>query len=585
MPFDGIVVKSITLELSEKLIGGRIDKIFQPERDEVIITIRSIGRNFKLLLSSSANHPRIHLTDIEKDNPITPPAFCMLLRKHLSGGRIVDVGFYDYERIVSINVESYNDLGDLTIKKLLIEIMGRYSNIILVNEDGRIIDSIRRISNEISSVREVLPGLDYIMPPSQNKKSLVILDPELLLIEAQDSNTAISKFILSKIKGFSPAICSDICARSGIDTALPASKLSSLEANKLKIVLFSILSDIKENRFIPCVFYDAESNKPLDFHSTVLTVFAKKQCFESISKATDTYFAEIDLFDRIRQKKASMVKVISNNLDRCLKKKAIQEEKLLESQDRDKHKLYGELILSNIYNIEPNAKNISVLNYYSDDGEYINIPLNPNKTAQQNAQAYYKKYNKSKSAYIHLNKQLNETIQELSYLESVQQMLDNCTSYNEVEEIRHELYEQGYITFRKQKSGSRKESPSKPHHYRSSDGFDIYVGKNNKQNDLLTLKQSQKNDLWFHAQKIPGSHVIIKTINETVPKSTLLEAAMLSAFFSKARSSSNVPVDFTEVKNVKKPSRAKPGMVIYENYSTISVTPEESKIATLAVPT
>jgi len=423
--------------------------------------------------------------------------------------------------------------------------------------------------------------MEYILPPAQDKISPESVETENIFINAKESNTGISRFLLNNIKGFSPQVCNEICSRADIDSNTPVSALSSEQIEKIRLNLKGIIDKIKSNEYTPCVFFNSESDKPVDFHCFRLGIYEKGKVFDSICKAADYFYYERDLFDRILQKKSSIARVLNNNIDRCLKKKAIQEEELRESSGRDLFKLYGELILANVYNIRPNSKEIMVLNYYSQNNEQIVIPLNPNRTPQQNAQAFFKKYNKAKSAYAHISKQLEATLQELYYLESVQQMLESSSSYKEVDEIRDELIEQGYIKQKKQKSNIGKDLPLKPHHYKSSDGFDIFVGRNNKQNDHLTLKRSKPDDLWFHTQKIPGAHVIIRTQKGPIPDSTLYEAALLSAFYSKAHYSSNVPVDYTEVKNIKKPAGAKPGMVIYENYRTIIATPSESKVKSI----
>lgn len=581
MPFDGIVVKSIVEELNEKLKGGRIDKIFQPEKDEIILQVRSIGRNFKLILSANASYPRIHLTDITKDNPVNPPLFCMVLRKHLSGGKILDIGFHDFERIIHLDIESINELGDISIKKLIIEIMGRHSNIILVNDENKIIDAIKHVDSEVSSVREVMPARPYILPPAQDKTSPADIDVQSLLENRFKScNTSTEKFLLNSIKGFSPLLCREICHLAGIDGKKPIGDLSDQSVSSLANVLENIIRKINTSDFEPCIaFEDEKFENPVDFHCLRLHQYKYVKTLPSISAVLDEFYSVKDAYERLSQKKSALVKILQTNIERCKRKISLQQEKLREVADREKLKLYGELITANIYSIPRNAKSVSLLNYYSDKGEYINIPLDENLSPQENAQKYFKQYAKAKKAYASTSVQLEESIKELEYLESVLQLLDNCTTVQDISEIKQELAEQGYISISKKTGTKKQDMPSRPLRCMSSDGYYIYIGKNNKQNDMLTLKTAQANDIWLHTKNIPGSHVIIKKhTKEDVPSSTLLEAAMLAAYHSKARMSSNVPVDYTTAKNVRKPAGAKPGMVIYENYKTIIVTPDKDTI-------
>lgn len=585
MPFDGIVTKCIVNELSELLIGGRIEKIFQPEPDEIILNIRSKGQNVKLLLSASANYPRIHITEASRENPSNPPVFCMLLRKHLSGGKITGIDFYDFERIITILIESMNELGDTSVKSLTIEIMGRHSNLILINQNGYIIDSIKHIGNDVSSVREVMPARAYVLPPSQDKISPISLDIERFIHESEhQTGINIEGYLLNNIKGFSPLLCREICCRSDVESKLPTSSLSPEMADRLIITLKEIISQIRDSLFTPCIiFEDHTLDKPIDFHCLEIKQYPNKSMIPSISSALDLYYSARDKAERLKQKKSDLFKVLKNGIDRCNKKITIHQEKLREVSDREKLRLYGELILSNIHVIPKNAKTIPLLNYYSENcDEFIEISLNENLSPQENAQRYFKQYSKAKSAFSSTSIQYKETLKELSYLESVLHLLDNCDSIQEIDESRQELMEQGYIHL-KRSTSKKQMKMSAPLHFKSSDGIDIFVGKNNRQNDLLTLKQSSSNDIWFHTRNIPGSHVIVKKQQQSIPDSTLLEAAILAAFHSKSKLSSNVPVDYTSVKNVKKPPGAKPGMVNYENFKTIIVTPEESIVLKLKV--
>lgn len=583
VPFDGIVVKSVVEELSNKILNGRIEKIFQPESDEILVNIRANRKNFKLVLSASANSPRIHLTNVTKENPSSPPMFCMLLRKHLSGGKIADIKFHDYERIITILVESVDELGDLSVKKLIIEIMGRHSNIILVNKEDKIIDSIKHVDSEVSSVREVMPARPYTMPPGQDKISPDKVDVHSLLQSGRSIfNISIKKYLLNNVKGFSPLLCNEICFRANVDGKTPVSSLSSYELESLASNFKQVTHLILNRKYSPCIaFRDNLKLNPEDFHCLHLYQYKNIKLFDSINEMLDNFYSEKDNAERLKQKKSALFKIINNSIDRCNKKIALHEEKLREVSDREKLKLYGELITANIYSIPKNSKSVRLLNYYSDKEEYVEISLDENLSPQKNAQNYFKKYAKAKNAFEHVNKQLKETQKELNYLESVYHMLESCTTVQEIDEIKEELSEQGYINIKKKSRQKKDDRPSFPLHYKSTEGFDIYAGKNNKQNDYLTLKMASANDIWMHTKDIPGSHVIIKKRGKEITDTALEEAAILAAYHSKAKYSSNVPVDYTMVKNVRKPNKAKPGMVIYENYKTIVVTPDEDKIKVL----
>jgi len=582
VPFDGVVTKCVVRELSETLPGGRIEKVFQPEPDEIVLNIRAKGQNYKLLLSANANYPRIHFTNTVKENPAVPPGFCMLARKHLSGGRIIGVDFLDYERIIVLRIESMNELGDMLEKKLIIEIMGRHSNIILTNHEDKILDSIKHVDADMSRVREVMPARPYVLPPAQDKQSPEKIDIDKFLAAASDSGSSIDKYLLNNIKGFSPLLCREVCFRAGIDNMTPASALGRDGYERLKAALAGLMDAVSRDRFSPCILLsESPESAPVDFHCLEIRHWGNVQYHSSMSQVLDMYYAAKDRAERFRQKKSDIIKVLSNSIDRCNKKIAIQQDTLREVADREKLKLYGELITANIYSIPENAKSVSLQNYYSEKGEYLEIPLDENLTPQQNAQKYYRQYAKAKSTYSNTIRQLEESMRELEYLESVLQALENCSSAQEIDEIRQELAEQGYMASSKRGGLKRKDAPTSPMHVRSSDGFDIYVGKNNKQNDYLSLKFASSNDIWLHTKNIPGSHVIIKKGNQDIPERTMLEAATLAAYYSKARMSSNVPVDYTSARFVKKPGGAKPGMVIYENYKTIHVTPDTNLVERL----
>lgn len=571
------------MELQDTLVGGRIDKIYQPEQDEILIHIRAKGQNYKLILAANASYPRIHLTSLSKENPMNPPVFCMLLRKHLAGGRIVKVEFYDFERIISVHVEASNEMGDTTYKKLLIEIMGKHSNIILLNDNNIIIDSIKHIDSDKSRVREVMPARPYMLPPGQDKENPETLNLDDFFNNARNQRgLRLSKFLLSTIKGFSPRLCDEICYRAEIDGRTPIDSLTDEELERVKQSLNTIISKISTSSFSPCIAWSDKTNtKPLDFHSLEMTQYPILEYHSSISYILDLFYTSKDNAERLVQKKSFLNKILNNCLERCNKKISIHQDTLRQVADRDKFKLYGELITANIYCIPKNSKSVTLLNYYSEDNEYIEIPLDENLLPQANAQRYYKKFEKAKNAFNYTSAQLEEAFKELEYIESVIQNLDSATTTQEIEEIRQELVNVGYLKENKSSRNKRKDKPLEPYMYKSSEGYDIFVGRNNVQNDILTLKTASSNDIWLHTKNIPGSHVIIKKQRGDIPDTTLIEAALIAAYHSKGKMSSHVEVDYTQVKNVKKPKGAKPGMVTYVNYKTIIVTPDENKIKKL----
>lgn len=584
MPFDGVVAKSIVRELTEELAGGRIDKVLQPESDEIVLVVRAKNRNRRLLLSASPRYPRIHLTKTVKENPPVPPAFCMLLRKHLTRGRILSFEFNDYERIIGLNIEAISELGDVSQKKLIIEIMGRYSNIIFLNEEDKILDSIKHVDSDMSSVREVMPARQYTPPPPQDKLSPSHVDiPQLMELPGSSAKT-VERFLLDSIKGFSPLLCREVCCRADIDSRKRAAGLTERERISLEEALRSITDEIRNDKYRPAVYYEDEQRRiPLDFHCIDLEQYIFREYLGSISQALDRFYASRDEAERLRQKKADLYKMLNNSIERCSKKLAIQQDTLREAADGEKFRLYGVLITANIYAIPKKAKKVSLMNYYSENGEYVEIPLVPDLTPQANAQLYFRKYAKAKNTRIYTSRQLEQTQGELDYLESVLQMLDNCTSVQEIDEVRQELADQGYIVRRRRQHDKKGSTATEPFRYRSSDGFDILVGKNNIQNDRLTLRTAQPGDIWLHTKAVPGSHVIIRRNGREIPDRTIEQAAVIAAWHSKARMSYNVQVDYTSVKNVNKPSGAKPGMVVYVNYRTAVVTPDQSLVESLRV--
>lgn len=570
MPFDGIVTKAVSDELNQTIVGGRIFKVYQPSRDTIILHIRAGSVNYKLLLSSNANSARVHLTDMEFENPASPPMFCMLLRKHLTGGTILNVEFFNFERILRFNIEATDELGDKSIKQLVIEIMGRHSNIILLNSSEVIIDSVKHVDHDINRVREIMPARHYILPPAQDKASPFEIDYKKFISSIRNEDKSIAKILLSGILGFSPVICREICTQASIDPDIAPKYLDEVRLSSLTSVLKKLTGNLRKQIYSPCVVVDSTTGKYEDFHAITLTQFESVIAFKGISEAIDYFFRSREIKEQIKSKGSDIAKIIKQSIERCEKKIRIHISTLEECSDMDKYRLYGELITANIYSLKKGMKQCSLLNYYDTDGSYVDITLDEYRTPQENAQWYYKKYNKAKTAHQYASEQLKQARWELDYLDNVLYSLEEADSAESIEEIREELREQGYI--RKTNSRRRNIHKSEPYEFTSSDGYPVWVGRNNVQNDELTLKMSNPGDLWLHTKNIPGSHVIAR-VPEPIPDKALLEAAGLAAWFSKAKNSSRVEVDYTRVKYVRKPAGAKPGMVIYVNYHTVIVDP------------
>ena len=578
MPLDGITLNSIKQELSKALIGGRVDRIQQPETDEIIIAVRSQGKNHKLLLNAGANSPRIHFTEIAKPSPPQAPMFCMLLRKHLGGGRIIDIQQPDFERMIELYIESPNEMGDLSVKRLIIEIMGKHSNIMLIDAKDTIMDSIRHVSKELSSVREVMPGRGYARPPSQGKISPVPVDKEHFLGLLKTESKRVQQAIYQSYNGISPVVASEICHRASVSSDDFTETLSDADKENLLKEFTSLYQNVENNSF-NCHIYD---NHKRDFSAVFMNIYADRQISEAFSSPSvmlETFYRKQDNMHRISQKTSDLRKLVSTYIERCKRKSEIHHKTLLEIEDREQLRKYGEILTAYIYAIPEGADRVKLADFYEDNKE-IEIPLNPTKTAAENAQHYFKGYNKAKRTFAALQDQMQANEEDLAYLDSVLTSISTVTDEEDIADIRAELAEQNFLKKRQQVKG-KKPKKSKPLHYLSSDGFNIYVGKNNTQNDELSLRFAHPSDIWMHTKDIPGSHVIIQTAGKDIPDSTILEGAMLAAYHSKGRQSSQVPVDFCPRKNVRKPRGAKPGFVIYDIYNTVYVTPDEKAIEKL----
>lgn len=566
MALDGIVISAMTKELSDRLCGGRISKIAQPEADELLLTIKNEKKQYRLLISAGASLPLIYLTENNKPSPMTAPNFCMLLRKHINGGKILRIFQPGLERIIHFEIEHLNELGDLCRKTLIVEIMGKHSNIIFCNDTGMIIDSIKHISAQVSSVREVLPGRTYFIPETQHKLNPLDITLEAFCEAISSKPMALSKALYTSLTGISPLIAEELCHRASLESAQSANSFSENEMLHLYRQFTLMMESVKEQDFVPNIV--SEDGVPLDFSVLTLTQYQDMQTTvcSSVSEVLENYYAAKNTITRIRQKSVDLRRIVQTALERNIKKYDLQLKQLKDTEKRDKYRIYGELINTYGYGLEEGARKLTALNYYTN--EEVTIPLDEHKTAQENAQKYFDKYNKLKRTYEALTDLITETKSEIEHLESISTSLDIALSEEDLVQIKEELTEYGYI--KRHYTGKKVKITSRPFHYQSSDGYDIYVGKNNFQNEELTFKIATGNDWWFHAKNCPGSHVIVKANNEELPDSTFEEAARLAAFYSRNRGADKIEIDYIQKKQIKKVAGAKPGFVIYHtNYSMI----------------
>ncbi len=569
MAFDGIVVAALTKEMSCCLTEGRIYKIAQPEKDELLLTVRKEKEQFLLLISAGAGLPLIYLTDEKKAGPATAPNFCMLLRKHIQNGRIVSVTQPGLERIIDFEIEHRNEMGDLCRKHLRIEIMGKHSNVIFCDESDKIIDSIKHISAQISSVREVLPGRDYFVPETMEKLSPLTVSLEDFCRALEAKPMPLGKALYQTFTGISPVMAEEILFRASLESDHPFSSLEEGERLRLYGCFCRIMEDVKTGAFSPCIVYDGR--QPVEFSAVPLKQYGDLETvfFESMSKVLQTYYGERNLQSRIRQRSVDLRKIVQTALERNVKKYDLQSRQMKDTEKMDKYKVYGELLHTYGYLAEEGARSLDAEDYHT--GEMVSIPLDPQLTPQENAKKYFDRYSKLKRTREALVSLLKETGAEIAHLESVSNALDIARGEEDLVQIKEELIQAGYI---KRKGNSKKPRiTSTPFHYISSDGYEIFVGKNNLQNEELTFKVASGSDWWFHAKGIPGSHVIVKARGEELPDRTFEEAAALAAHFSKGGSNDRVEVDYVERKHVKKPNGSKPGFVVYyTNYSMVAKT-------------
>ena len=566
MAFDGVTIAGIVSELKDKLIGNRIYKIAQPEKDELLLTVKGSCGQVRLLMSADASLPLLYLTQQNKTSPMTAPNFCMLLRKHLQNARIVSVAQPGLERIVRFELEHLNELGDLCRKYLIIELMGKHSNIIFCDDKDMIIDSIKHISGMVSSVREVLPGRIYFIPKTQDKAELLACTKDEMAAVLRAKNVSLFKAVYTGFTGISPSIAQELCYRAGVDADLPSAGVEAEALERMASVLTSLAEDIKNTNFDYNVVY--ENNQPVEYAAVRLSSYKEEQRrrFESVSALLEYYYAEKNTITRIRQRSVDLRKIVATALERNVKKYDLQIKQLQDTEKRETYRVYGELLNAYGYGVEAGAKSMEALTYYTD--QMITIPLDPMLSAGENAKKYFDKYQKLKRTYEALTTLTKETKEEIDHLSSISISLDIALKEEDLVQIKEELIESGYI---RRKGGTKREKiTSKPFHYLSSDGYHIYVGKNNYQNEELTFKFATGNDWWFHTKGIPGSHVVVKSNGEELPDRVFEEAGKLAAHYSQARGQEKVEIDYTQKKNVKKPNGSKPGFVVYyTNYSLV----------------
>lgn len=565
MAFDGITVAGVVSELNKTILNGRINKIAQPEADELLITIKTPDGQKRLSISASASLPLIYLNTENKPSPMTAPNFCMLLRKYIGNGRIVEISQPSMERIIFFTIEHLDELGDLCQKKLIVEIMGKHSNIIFCDQNFKILDSIKHISAQVSSVREVLPGREYFIPDTMNKLNPLNVEEHEFKEALINKPMCLSKAIYNSFTGISPVVAEEICITSGLDSDITAKELDDDYLSHLYRQFRYYFEQIKNEAFAP-VIYSAD-NEPKDFSALPLSHYSalyKEEKFESISAVIKNYYSSRDTITRIRQKSSDLRRIIQTALERNRKKFDLQQKQLKDTEKRDKYRVYGELLHTYGYQLQDGAKSLEALNYYTN--EMVTIPLDPQKSAMENAAKFFEKYNKQKRTFEALTELIRETHDEIVYLESISNALDIARTEDDLLQLKEELIQTGYV---KRKAASKKvKLTSKPLHFISSDGFHMYVGKNNLQNEELTFHFANGNDWWFHAKGAPGSHVIVKTEGHELPDRTFEEAGRLAAHFSKNSKSEKVEIDYIEKKHVKKPNGAKPGFVVYyTNYS------------------
>ena len=578
MPLDAICLTAVAAELRRAVIGGKVDKIYQPTRDEVVLHMRTGQGNVRMLLSANPQHPRAHLTETPRENPDTPPMFCMLLRKYFLGGRILAITQPSMERLLEFQFETLSELGDRVERRLVLECIGRKANLIMLDGEGRITDCLRRVEGDLSARRPLMPGMFYQAPAPTGKldpTAMTLEDLRRLVLEQAPEGEGQDKWLLDTFSGLSPLVARELEVQGAGSREGLSDRLERL------------LKAVKEECFQPIVL--AKDEKPFDFTFMPVLQYGPSvelRRYDGFSQMLDDYYAQKEAQERVKQRGQDFIRSVTQARSRTAKKIANQEQDLRNAADRERMRQFGDIITSNFHRMERGQTALRAQNYYDPEGGEVDIPLDPLLTPQQNAAKYYKDYKKAQKAEEMLSIQLEKNRRELDYLDSVLQMISLSEGDRDLQEIRQELMDNGYLKQHRRKmtaKGKQKIIRSKPMEFRSSAGLTILVGKNNSQNDRLTLKEADKRDIWLHTQKIHGSHVILKTDGGEPDERSLNEAAMLAAWFSQGRESGQVPVDYTPVRYVKKPAGAKPGFVIYNTYHTLYVTPAENLAKKLRV--
>ncbi|MBS6339754.1 MAG: NFACT family protein [Eubacterium limosum] len=593
MAFDGITTKHLIKELQETIVGGRIRKIYQPESDEIRMTINREKENYNLLISANANNPRVYLAEKLKENPGTPPSFCMVLRKHLLNGIIVDIVQHETDRVIEFSISGKNEFNDVVIKKLVVEIMGRNSNVILIDDktdvsgerqegEDIILDSMKKVGSGSNRYRQILPGKVYIYPPESGRQNFLSLtEDRYYKMVAENSETVTERFWVQCFLGLSPIIAREFCFRAGLNPELKLKEFSKKQLGYLYQAFSEVMDEIEKGPNCGIYYFRREI---IDFSTVNLHHMTDNECtaYTNVSKMLEAFYYIKDKKIRFKAKSANLRHQLDTLLKKNYKKLQNLHQDMDNSKKNEKNKLYGDLITANIYMIEKGMEEVSLVDYTDPEMKTVRVHLKVNETPSQNAQRFYKKYNKGKRAQIQLAEQIKTTEEQVYYLESLTGGLDQSTELNELDEIRHEFM---HSEFNKKgltsKEAKKKIAASKPLHFISSEGFDIYVGKNNYQNDYISTRLGVDEDCWLHVKDIPGSHVLVVANGRFITEDTLLEAGMLAAWHSKAKNSENVPVDYVEFKYLKKPKKSKPGMVIFTNQNTMYVTPNQDKIAAI----
>ncbi|MFC2950166.1 Rqc2 family fibronectin-binding protein [Virgibacillus sediminis] len=566
MPFDGIVTRAVTEELKEEILPGKITKIHQPTETELVFTVRSRGKKRTLLFSIHPTYARFHLTDDVYQNPKEPPMFCMVLRKHLSGAIIEEIEQYGMERIITFSVRTRNEIGDISYKSLVMELMGKHSNVMLVDKDkGQIVDSLKHISMAQNRHRTILPGHEYKLPPMQDKWNPLEMDSGQLTRKLDFNAGKLEKQIVGTLVGFSPFIARELTNRAGL-----GSTQNYVEEFK------QMQDQMNRHQYEPAIYRNGKE----DFHVLpILSRDGEKETFSSVNRMLDSFYSRKAERDRVKQQAKDLYRFIKNEKDKNHRKLKKHKQTLKKAEDADRYQKLGELLTAHLHLVKNGDSSVKVVDYYDPEQKELTIELNPNKTPSENAQTYYKTYQKLKNSKRAVEVEMDKAQEELEYLDQLMQQID-VASTEDIEEIREELREEGYLSKQKNRS-KNKNKPKKPNpeKYESTDGTAILVGKNNKQNEYVTTKLAHRDDIWLHTKDIPGSHVIIRSSDPS--EETLLEAAEIAAYFSKSQASSSVPVDYTKIRHVKKPNGAKPGFVTYDHQKTLYVTPREKTIQSL----